>query len=371
MTALLLAACVAAAASLDLHGGTRTHVSTDGPGFTQIFPRSLPRRSLGEGGDGHGLTRIFPRSRPRRSVGEGGEWKRLRSEHFVAVGDAGYVPMRNILVELEGFRQALLRSSPGVRVASSAPTTIVIFKDEASFSRFRPRDEDGRRRDTVAAYLLSGPDANYLVVPAHRNAGRTFHYLFHEYTHLIVRQTQPNVPEWLNEGLAEFYSTFRASPREGRSVLGEPPQNRLPLLNRGQRLPLRELLTMGPKEREQADVRRQQMFYAQSWALVHFLTLGDGGRHRAGIPAYLAAVEQGRSIEAALEAGFGMSLAALDEAVARYAQRSTFPRQEMAEPREGVRTRTSLEALTPEEAAAFQSTLLKILHRSESPHQDP
>jgi hypothetical protein len=323
MTLLLLAACVAAAAPFDVHART---------------PQS--------------------------------DWKRLRSEHFVAVGNAGYVPMRNVLVELEGFRQALLRSSPGLRVASSTPTTVVILKDEASFSRFRPRDLDGRRRDAVAAYLISGPDANYLVVPAHRNSSRTFHYLFHEYTHLIVRQTRANVPEWLNEGLAEFYSTFRASPRDGRSVLGEPPQNRLPLLNSAQRLPLRELLTMGSEERARADVRRQQMFYTQSWALVHFLTLGDGGRHRPGIAAYLAALDQNRSVEAAIESAFGLSLAALEEAVARYAQRTTFPRQEMAEPREGVRMRTSLEALTSEEAASFQDALLRILHRSESRHQD-
>jgi hypothetical protein len=341
MTALLLAVCIAAAAP---PGHAFTGV-TNGLGLN-LGNRSLPGRSLGEG------------------------WKRLRSEHFVAVGDADYEPMRNILVELEGFRQALLRSSPGLRIDSSTPTTVVIFKDEASFSRFRPRDEDGRRRETVAAYLLSGPDANYLVVPSHRNASRTFHYLFHEYTHLIVRQTQANAPEWLNEGLAEFYSTFRASPRDGRSVLGEPPQNRLPLLNSAQRMPLRELLTMGPGERARADTRRQQMFYAQSWALVHYLTLGDGGRHRPGIAAYLAALEQGQSLETAIESAFGMSLAVLEEAAARYAQRSAFPRQEMQEPREGVRMRTSLEALTPDEAAAFQAALLAILHPSSSRHQD-
>jgi hypothetical protein len=298
------------------------------------------------------------------------EWKRIRSDHFVAVGDAAYVPMRNILVELEGFRQALMRSSPGLRVTSKAPTTIVIFKDEASFAKFRPRGEDDRPRATVAAYLLTGPDANYLVVPAHRNSSRTFHYLFHEYTHLIVRQNQANVPEWLNEGLAEFYSTFRATPRDGRSIIGEPPQNRLPSLDAAQRLPLRELLTMGPEDRAKAGARRQQMFYAQSWALVHFLTLGDGGSRRSGIATYLAAVEQNRSVDAAVEAGFGLSIAALEDAVARYAQRSSFPRQEIAEPRDGVRVRTSLEALTSQDAAVFQQELLKTLHRSRPPHQD-
>jgi hypothetical protein len=290
------------------------------------------------------------------------DWKRLRSEHFVAVGNAAYVPMRSVLIELEGFRRALLRTSPGLRADSPVPTTVVVFKDEASFSKFKPRDPEGRRRESVAAYFIGGRDANYLVVAAHRDPSRTFHYLFHEYTHFIVRQNVRDVPEWLNEGLAEFYSTFRATPRDGRAVLGDPPLNRLPMLNRAGRLPLRDVLTMGREERAKASAERQQMFYSQSWALVHFLNLGDAGRHRPGIAAYLAALDRGVPVDAAVASAFGMTLDALQNAAARYAQRSTFPSQVIEESRDSAPIRTSLEALTPDEAASFQAALLALVH---------
>ena len=156
MTALLLAAFVAAAP-----------LTTGAPGA------------------GRGPSHAPPQDPAAQAYSK--DWKRLRSEHFLAAGNADYVSMRRVLIELEGFRRALLRSLPSLRVAAAAPTTVVIFKDEASFARFRPRDDAGRQRDRVAAYLLSGRDANYLVVPMHREPARTFHYVFHEYTHFIVR----------------------------------------------------------------------------------------------------------------------------------------------------------------------------------------
>jgi hypothetical protein len=246
---------------------------------------------------------------------------------------------------------------------------VVVFKDEASFSRFKPIDAAGRRRDRVAGYFLGSREGNYIVVPMHRNAARTFQYLFHEYTHSVVRQDPRDVPEWLNEGLAEFYSTFRAMPREGRSIVGEPPPNRTPLLGRGELLPLREVLAMDAGARLQADARRQQLFYAQAWALVHFLNLGDDGRHRPGIARYLAAVQDGGSVEAAVATAFGMPLETLERAAAAYARRETFPQLVIAEPVDGVRIRTSLEAMRQADVEALQNDLLETLARATAPHR--
>lgn len=37
----------------------------------------------------------------------------------------------------------------------------------------------------------------------------TMRIVFHEYSHLITSNVAGSVPVWLNEGLAEFYSTFQ------------------------------------------------------------------------------------------------------------------------------------------------------------------
>jgi hypothetical protein len=296
------------------------------------------------------------------------DWKRLRSDNFVAVGNADFNAMRGVLLELEGFRAALLRSLPSLRVTAAVPTTIVVFKDDAAFSRFKPRDSAGRRRDSVAGYLLSGPAGSYLTVAMHRERGRTFQYLFHEYTHFIVRQNMGDVPMWLNEGLAEFHSTFRATPVEGRSVLGDPPSSRLTRIQRGPLLPLRDILTAADGVALEGDAERASAFYAQSWALVHFLMLGESGTHRAQIAAYLSAMAAGQPVPAAVSAAFGMSIDALEAAVVRHARQASVPRVTLEEPRTGVRIRTTLEAMPEREVTALHQSLLTLLDRA-TPHR--
>ena len=86
--------------------------------------------------------------------------------------------------------------------------------------------------------------------------------LRHEVTHAYVHSAAPNVPVWLDEGIAKYYEV----PRGGRGL------NR-PLLKR--------LMTRIQQEHWQPDVRRLEQLtgsenmtqdnYAEAWAWVHFL----------------------------------------------------------------------------------------------------
>ena len=117
-----------------------------------------------------------------------------------------------------------------------------MFTDDRSFHRFKPRDQQGRVREFVGAYFAAHPDVNYMVMPA-RYDGSTLSTLFHEYTHYVVYRNLSSVPAWLNEGLAEFYSTFNAEHRDGRPLIGAPPSGHLAELQRGPMLRLREMMT--------------------------------------------------------------------------------------------------------------------------------
>ena len=343
-----LAASVAAALFIVVSGFSRTNA-------TSVAPP----------GSGFSRTNVFAQSPSEYSR----DWKRLRSENFTAAGNADYAAMRSVLAELEGFRRALLRTVPALRAATPRDTTVVIFKDDRSFAPFKPRDATGRRRDAVMGYLLNGPAATYLAVAMHGDRARTFQYLFHEYTHHVVHQNMGAVPEWLNEGLAEFYSTFRASPRDGRSVLGEAPASRLVTLRGTRLLPLREVLAAGRGATLDGDVDRASALYAQSWALVHYLTMGDGGRHRREIATYLSALQVGSSVDAAVASAFGMPLEALEREVLRHVRQQPIPSLTIEEPREGVRLRTSLEAMLERDVATLHEDMRTLLARAQGPHR--
>ena len=291
------------------------------------------------------------------------DWKRLRSDHFTAVGNGSFAEIRRVLLEVEGFRRAVLEIFDTRRAAPAVPTTIVVFRDDRSFAPFKPTDSRGERRDTIAGYFLSGGATHYMAVAMHSDVTRTFSYLFHEYTHALVRAHLGAPPHWLNEGLAEFFSTVQARPRDRRSVVGLPPVNRLAYLKRERLLPLRELLTFTSVDTLEGSTERSATFYAQSWALVHYLLLADGGRHRAAIAAF-ASAGPGAPPDAIVPAALGRSVEALERDVARYARQDVFPQTFIADPEGPPLARMTQEVMREADVAALHDELHRLLQES-------
>jgi hypothetical protein len=92
--------------------------------------------------------------------------------------------------------------------------------------------------------------------------------LRHEVTHGYLHSVVPNVPVWLDEGLAEYSEAPRASRGLNRANLEQLVQRRAqgwqPNLVRLEKLPPREDMT--------------QLDYSESWAWVHYLLEAGPGQ---------------------------------------------------------------------------------------------
>ena len=109
--------------------------------------------------------------------------------------------------------------------------------------------------------------------------------IFHEYTHLLVENTFENAPVWFNEGLAEYYSTFSITDDQN-VVVGNPGQRTCHLLRDKKMLPLRTLFEVDYKSAHYNEKNKQSIFYAQSWALMHYLLVGKEGKACAARKVY-------------------------------------------------------------------------------------
>ncbi len=79
------------------------------------------------------------------------------------------------------------------------------------------------------------------------------------------------MPIWLNEGMAEVYSTLK---RDGGQIrVGSVPQGRDILLWQKKWLPLAALVALARDSGEYNEKDRAGVFYAQSWLLTHMLML--------------------------------------------------------------------------------------------------
>ncbi|HEX8723650.1 MAG TPA: tetratricopeptide repeat protein, partial [Pyrinomonadaceae bacterium] len=158
-----------------------------------------------------------------------------------------------------------------------------------------------------------------------RGAESPFSTIYHEYVHLLVNNSlgRGAVPAWFNEGLAEYYSTF-AVEEDRKVYLGRLVDYHLYRLREQRMMPLAQLFAVDnySLERNRHDVRG--LFYAEAWALVHYLILGDEGRRLPQLNQFLSLSQQGTPVEEAFRRAFQTDIAGMEKELQKYVQAHTF-----------------------------------------------
>lgn len=217
------------------------------------------------------------------------EWRRLDSPNFVIVGDVGAGALRDIAVKFEGFRETLSRVLSDRVTSTAVPTVVIVFTSDKAFTPYKPKYQ-GKAVD-VSGLFLAGQDVNYIALLAGGDE-EAMRVVFHEYAHLIISNIGRNIPVWLNEGLAEYYSTYQSRAGGREATLGMAIASHLLQLNEGTPLPLAQLLAATHESPMYNEGARRSVFYAQSWALTHMLHLGQPPR-RPLLGQFLSLVGQG------------------------------------------------------------------------------
>lgn len=245
-------------------------------------------------------------------------WTSVRSKNFFLIGNASEKEIRQVAVRLEQFREASSHLFIKANINSPVPTTVVVFKSDASYRPFQPNAY-------TAGYFQSGPDVNYITLTTEtRSEQNPFGTIFHEYTHLLVRNTWSNVPVWLNEGLAEYYSTF-AIRDDQRVVLGRPMATHVSVLSDNRMLPLRTLFKVDQQSPYYSEGDKQSIFYAESWALVHYLILGHKGRRVPQLGKFLELMDTNVPMEEAFQQAFQISFDNLEKELQGYTEHYSSP----------------------------------------------
>lgn len=255
------------------------------------------------------------------------KWINIRSKNFFLVGNASEKEIRKVATKLEQFRTVLTQAFPNIRFNSPVPTTVVVFRDHRSYTPFKPKAN-------TAGYFQAGPDVNYITLTTEipgAEFGRTstqggrdpaYEVIFHEYTHLLVNNSFDNAPLWFNEGLAEYYSSFIITDDQ-KVVIGRNIGEHVYLLRDNKMLPLKTLFEVDHKSPHYNEAKKQGIFYAQSWALVHYLMIGKAGKVEA-LGKFLDLVNARVPVEDACKQAFGMPLEAMEKELRNYVNQSRY-----------------------------------------------
>ncbi|HXH28133.1 MAG TPA: tetratricopeptide repeat protein, partial [Candidatus Polarisedimenticolia bacterium] len=219
-------------------------------------------------------------------------WIEVRTEHFVLYSDAPESFTRAVGRRLETFRDVLGRLNPDLRVESPLPTSIYVFADDHAFEPYKRKV--GSRPSDMDGYFVAHRDGNYVAVNA-RPEGDPFLPVYHEYVHFFMNTNFDNLPLWFNEGIAEFYSTMRLTA-DGVEV-GRPLGVYARFLHASRPLRLAGLMAVTTDSPAYNERTRQGIFYAESWALVHYLIM-DAPAWRENLVARLRRLDRGEPLQA-------------------------------------------------------------------------
>jgi tetratricopeptide (TPR) repeat protein len=210
-------------------------------------------------------------------------WIEVRSPHFIVVTNANEHQGRRTAYQFEMIR-AVFREFFGQKgTAQEPPVTIIAAKDENTLKTLLPEFWAKKGLAHPAGVYLNSTDANYiglrLDVILNRETNRAqeaydpFEPVYHEYVHYLTRQMIASLPLWLVEGLAEFYGNTLVE--SNKVVVGAPSANHIYLLRATHLLPLNTLFDVNSSSPYYNEQSKTSIFYAESWALTHYLRVRD------------------------------------------------------------------------------------------------
>lgn len=190
------------------------------------------------------------------------EWTAATSDNFELITTGGARKARAGIQHFEEVRDFFVRAlhfEPKLR----QKVRLIAFDSPQEWKRFTPSE-------AAAAFYRPGLDRDVIAMESLR--GEVYQVAVHEYVHLLLRHSGGSFPVWLNEGLAELYSSMNV--QGGKMRVGDIHLGRYQLLRQRSWLPMEQLIDVDHESPIYKAKAHAGIFYSQSWALVHMLVLG-------------------------------------------------------------------------------------------------
>lgn len=284
------------------------------------------------------------------------DWTEVKSPHFIVLGDGPAEQARSVALSFEQARAIFTDALPGMRLDSEVPTVIFATRDAESMHALL-----GRPLSSKWAGSSFGPDGLYIkgdeddYAIVEMDVQHTQLVATHEYIHKLIHLNFRRLPRWLNEGLAEFFATYNSDGQ--RVILGIKSERLAYVSVPDEFYPVNQLL-----KGSRFDVR---VFYAESWALVHYMVLGPDMNGGAKLNSFLALLQRGTDQEKAFQQVFGDENA-FTAAFFKYIKQKSLPAAAISASIDVSKMPLSVRKLPIAEARFYLASLDLLRHDLES-----
>ena len=211
-------------------------------------------------------------------------WLEVRSQHFTVLANSNEKTARRIADQFERMRSVFHVAFPHLSLDNGSPVIVLAIKDEGDFRALEPPAYLAKGQLKLGGVFLRAPEKNYVLMRVDAEGEHPYAVIYHEYTHFLLSKAAEWMPLWLNEGLAEFYENTDIHEKDVE--LGQASPGNLQLLRKSPLLPLATLFTVDASSPYYHEENRGSIFYAESWALTHYLEIKDIQEKTHRVPDY-------------------------------------------------------------------------------------
>src|SRR5262249_16992930 len=260
-------------------------------------------------------------SLPITSTSAKDTWRGIHSKNFYLIGNASERDIRQVATKLEQFREAFTRVFPNTRATASQPITLIVFKNHSSFTPYMPIHNG--KTTPVDGYFQPSEERRYILLTSEMEGDYPYSVIFHEYVHSLTSDSSRPLPTWLSEGLAELFSTFTVTG-DKKINLGIPVADHLVQLNGSTFLPLPQLFSISTDSNEYNEGNKRTIFYAESWALTHYLIMGDKGKREPQLQKFIESINSGLSVDQSFRQSFDIDYGTMQKELQSYITQSSY-----------------------------------------------
>ena len=286
-------------------------------------------------------------------------WTEVHSTHFTVLTNSSEKQGRRIAGQFERMRLVFHVAFPKLQIDPESPIVVLAIKDKEDFWALEPETYLAKGSLELNGLFLRASDKNYVLMRLDAAGGHPYSVVYHEYTHLLLSKAA-KMPLWLNEGLAQFYQNTDIHERD--VLLGEPSGANLMLLRQKRLLPLATLFSVDENSPYYHEKNKGSIFYAESWALTHYLQLKDLQDKTSRLSQYLELLTQEVDPVNAATGAFG-SLKRLQSALQTYVQQGSFNYFTLTTTTDVDDSAFEVQAITSAEADAVKADFLACYGR--------
>jgi tetratricopeptide (TPR) repeat protein len=246
---------------------------------------------------------------------EATSWTEVRTPHFVVSSNAGEVAARSVASNFEQIRALFHATFPELRVDPAQPIRIIVARDEATMRMITPDEWGGAEHVHPAGVFHSDGEKDYIVLRLDAEGTTAFHTSYHEYTHALMHLNFSRLPLWVREGVAEFFGNSLLG--EEKATTGTVDRAHVYALSKNKWLPMETLFQVSESSPFYNERNPASVFYAESWATVHYLLLDPEARRANLFKKYLVAWDSGADAVSAGRTALG-NLDTFEGAVKKY-----------------------------------------------------